>query len=202
MNKNENLRLAAKEFTGKAQKLSTVLEIAIVGSVAGGDPYPNDLDLVIIVRNLGEIAIIAKYARQMSSYYHAWEVFLFGEDLRLLGRVCYRKECPGQSIDCYTPGCGQPPFLRTDPDFEYDERMFFESPIDMLWTSFSTSRLLEHKKELGIVESRRYPVLEDIELECIQCGKKFVFTAGEQKWYQKRGLSQPKRCFECKHKEL
>ena len=42
-NKNQILREAADEFTKKASALSSVLEIAIVGSVAGDDPYPNDL---------------------------------------------------------------------------------------------------------------------------------------------------------------
>ncbi|MFW6122500.1 MAG: zinc-ribbon domain containing protein, partial [Petrotogales bacterium] len=50
---------------------------------------------------------------------------------------------------------------------------------------------------LGIVESRRYTVLEDIKIKCVRCGKIFVFTGSEQKWYQKRGLSQPKRCPSC-----
>ncbi len=202
MNMNENLRLAAKEFTEKANKLSSVIEIAIVGSVAGGDPYPNDLDLAVVIRSFDDFEILAKYARQISKYYHAWEVFLFNEDLKQLGRVCYRKNCPTMSVDCLVPGCGNPPHLSVEPDFEYDERMFFESPIDVLWTSLSKSCLLSHKGELGIFESRKYPVLEDIEIECILCGKTFVFSANEQKWYQKRGLRQPKRCPDCKEKQL
>ena len=69
MGKNEVLRVAADEFVSKVGKLSSPLEIAVVGSVAGGDPYPNDLDLAIIISNTGEIATIAKYARQMSRHY-------------------------------------------------------------------------------------------------------------------------------------
>lgn len=200
MNKNEKLRVAAEEFTEKAQKLSSVLEIDIVGSVAGDDPYPNDLDLVIIVRNLDEIKKIAKFARQISSYYHNWDVFLFDENMMPLDRVCHRKECPGQSIDCNIPGCGKIPYIQIVPEFEYDERRFFKSPIEVLWTSFKSSHLLECKEELGIVESKKYPVLEDIEIECIYCGKTFVFTAEEQKWYQKRGLNRPKRCYDCRER--
>jgi len=198
INKNEILRVAANEFAEKSQKLSSVLEIAIVGSVAGNDPHPNDLDLAIIVHNLDEIEFIAKYARQMSKHYHAWEVFLFNEVLMLLGRVCHRRECPVRSIDCSVPGCGQPHHLRVYPDFEYDEKMFFKSPIDMLWTSFNVSRFLARKCELGIGESRKYPMQEDIEIKCIICGKTFLFTSSEQKWYQKHGLSRPKRCHDCK----
>ena len=47
---------------------SEKLEIANVGSVAGNDPYPNDLDPVIIVCNLDEIATIAKYVRQLLNH--------------------------------------------------------------------------------------------------------------------------------------
>ena len=201
MNKNEILRVAANEFAEKIYELSSPLEIAIMGSVAGDDPYPNDLDLVIIIRNLKEITTIAKYARQMSRHCHSWEVFLFDEDVSPLGRICHRRKCPGQSVDCSVPGCGQPPHLRVHPDFEYNEEMFLTSPINILWTSFKRSRLLERKDELGIVESRRYPELEDIKIKCILCGKMFLFPAIEQKWYRKRGLSLPKRCPNCIEQE-
>ena len=201
MNKNEILRVAANEFAGKVHKLSSLLEIAIIGSVAGVDPHPIDLDLVIIIRNLEEITTIAKYARQMSRHYHGWEVFLFDENASLIGRICHRRKCPVQSVDCSVPGCGQPPHIRVHSDFNYQEKMFFNSPIDVLWTSFKRSRLLERKDELGIAESRRYPVLEDIKIKCILCGKIFLFTASEQKWYKKQGLSLPKRCPDCIEKE-
>jgi len=66
---------------------------------------------------------------------------------------------------------------------------FFKSPIEVLWTTSGKSRLLSRQKELGIVKPREYPVLQDIELTCIICGKKFVFSAVEQKQYKKWGLS-------------
>jgi len=201
MNKNEILRVAANEFAEKTHKLSSPFEIAIIGSVAGDDLYPNDLDMVIIIRNLKEIAAIAKYARQMSRHYHGWEVFLFDENVSLIGRICHGRKCPGQSVDCSVPGCGQPPHLRVHSDFNYQEKIFFNSPIDVLWTSFKTSRLLAHKDELGIAESRRYPVLEDIKIKCILCGKIFLFTASEQKWYKKQEFNPPKRCPDCIERE-
>ena len=201
MEKNEVLRIVATEFAEKIQKLSTPLEIAIVGSVAGNDPYPNDLDLALILRNLDEISTIATYARQISKWFHAWEVLLFDEILSSQGRICHRKECPGQSIDCIVPRCGKPPHVQIIPGFEYEEKTLFSSPIDVLWTSFPTSRLLSRKKELGIVESRKYPAMMDITIECTLCGKPFMFTCGEQKWYQKQGFDQPKHCLKCREEE-
>ena len=197
-NKNQILREAAGDFTNKASMLSSVLEIAIAGSVAGGDPYPNDLDISLILNNIEELAQISKYARQMSRYYHSWEVFLFDKNLLHLGRVCHRRECPSQSVDCCVPGCGDPPHLRIHSGFKYDEKIYLSSPFDILYTSLKESCLFARKSELGITESRIYPVLEDVKIKCAVCGRIFIYTAGEQKWYKGRGYSQPKRCPGCR----
>ena len=40
---------------------------------------------------------------------------------------------------------------------------------------------------------------EDKTLKCRECGNDFVFTAGEQEFYQQKGLlNQPSRCPECR----
>jgi|TARA_Y100000034_G_scaffold19875_2_gene22611 hypothetical protein len=41
---------------------------------------------------------------------------------------------------------------------------------------------------------------QDITLICI-CGDEFVWTAGEQKFYQEKGYFQPKRCVPCRKKK-
>lgn len=39
----------------------------------------------------------------------------------------------------------------------------------------------------------------DRTLTCRDCGKEFIFTAGEQEFYAQRGLmNEPKRCFDCR----
>lgn len=39
----------------------------------------------------------------------------------------------------------------------------------------------------------------DKTLVCKECGKEFVFSAGEQEFYQERGFqNEPKRCKECR----
>jgi len=197
-NKNQILREAADQFTKKASVLSSVLEIAIVGSVAGGDPNPNDLDISLVLDNLDELVQISKYARQMSRYYHNWEVFIFNKNLLPLGRICHRRQCPSQSVDCYVPGCGDPSYLRIHSGFKYDEKIFLSSPIDNLYTSLKKSCLLDQKNELKITGSRKYPVLEDAKIKCIICGRTFLFTSSEQKWYKDQGYNQPKRCSDCR----
>lgn len=40
---------------------------------------------------------------------------------------------------------------------------------------------------------------EDITLKCRECGEEFVFTAGEQQFYEEKGFtSQPVRCPACR----
>ena len=42
-------------------------------------------------------------------------------------------------------------------------------------------------------------ILEDRVLTCRDCGRQFVFTAGEQEFYQSRGLTNdPGRCADCR----
>ncbi len=38
----------------------------------------------------------------------------------------------------------------------------------------------------------------DRTLACRDCGKSFVFTAGEQEFYETRGFSEPARCADCR----
>ncbi|MBF6589859.1 MAG: zinc-ribbon domain containing protein [Ktedonobacterales bacterium] len=42
---------------------------------------------------------------------------------------------------------------------------------------------------------------EDKTLPCRECGQEFIFTAGEQEFYQQKGLlNQPGRCPDCRAK--
>lgn len=38
----------------------------------------------------------------------------------------------------------------------------------------------------------------DKTLKCADCGKEFVWTAGEQAFYAEKGLQEPKHCKDCK----
>ncbi len=38
----------------------------------------------------------------------------------------------------------------------------------------------------------------DINLTCRQCGREFVFTKGEQEFYELKGFASPSRCQECR----
>ena len=41
---------------------------------------------------------------------------------------------------------------------------------------------------------------QDKELTCVDCGDTFTWTRGERYYYAAKGLSEPKRCSECRLK--
>lgn len=51
-----------------------------------------------------------------------------------------------------------------------------------------------------MTEEMKLDMLEDETLVCKECGNEFVFTAGEQAYYQEKGfLNKPKCCKECRY---
>lgn len=38
----------------------------------------------------------------------------------------------------------------------------------------------------------------DKQLTCLDCGREFTFTTGEQRYFWAKGLSEPKRCKPCR----
>ncbi|MCX5810818.1 MAG: hypothetical protein NTX36_15855 [Proteobacteria bacterium] len=106
--RNSVLKDAARQFAQKAGELAEVAEIAICGSVAGNDPNPSDIDLAVIMTYFSLLEPLAKYARQMSSISHAWEVFVFDhllirEGYAIVGNV------PGSPSTVPTPIAGRFP---------------------------------------------------------------------------------------------
>ena len=48
--------------------------------------------------------------------------------------------------------------------------------------------------------TNRPEVGEDKKMTCIDCGKEFVFTVGEQEFYKSKNFLEPKRCKKCSKK--
>lgn len=36
-------------------------------------------------------------------------------------------------------------------------------------------------------------------MDCCECGERFLFTGGEQHYYEKHNLKEPKRCSKCRN---
>jgi len=43
--------------------------------------------------------------------------------------------------------------------------------------------------------------MSDEVIECIDCGRKFVWSYGEQRYYKEHGLAAPKRCQVCRSRQ-
>ena len=41
----------------------------------------------------------------------------------------------------------------------------------------------------------------DKQIVCVDCGEEFEFSAGEQSFYKYKGLTEPKRCKNCRSKK-
>jgi hypothetical protein len=40
--------------------------------------------------------------------------------------------------------------------------------------------------------------MADKTIQCSDCGQSFNFSQGEQEFFQKKGMSEPKRCKDCR----
>jgi len=197
----EKLRKMAQFFAEKIKNYSGIEEVAIIGSVASGDEYAQDLDLAIVMRDFSAIDRIAKAARQMSRFSHKWEVFVFDTRRNYLGRICHRKECPTLSIDCKVPGCGEIPHIQRISNFKFDEKEIFSRKIEILWAR-KNSIFLPWQREvlnkMNLEAPKEYEQFKDLILICSDCGKEFVWSGSEQKYFKKMGWPPPKRCEGCR----
>lgn len=58
-----------------------------------------------------------------------------------------------------------------------------------------TTKVVEVKPEAPKKHKRKKK-----KIVCCDCGETFLFTGGEQKYYEERKLSEPKRCPACRQK--
>ncbi len=79
-------------------------------------------------------------------------------------------------------------FLRQTCKVETEIKVICKSPIPVL-----PQIVIQINQEP--VEEEKY---EDIYIVCKDCGRKFLFSAGAQKHYEKKGWDNPKRCKCCR----
>lgn len=41
---------------------------------------------------------------------------------------------------------------------------------------------------------------QDVRIKCQDCGTEFIFSVAEQKWYEEKGFTPPKRCRYCRNR--
>jgi uncharacterized membrane protein YsdA (DUF1294 family) len=72
------------------------------------------------------------------------------------------------------------------------------APPCALYDGIDVSQQIQgHKGERGWYGCT---TVSDQRIECVDCGRVFIWTVGEQQFYRQRGLSAPKRCSECRER--
>jgi DNA-directed RNA polymerase subunit RPC12/RpoP len=69
--------------------------------------------------------------------------------------------------------------------------------LKVLWSRHEESVLLRWRKDLH-PKAPRLKSYEPYRIKCWECGERFTFEASEQKYFEKRGWDEPKRCPDCR----
>ena len=189
---------AVKIFSDKIYCFQNVLECGIIGSLASDDPYPQNINIYLVINFFENIDAIAKAARQISSTFHDWSVFVLSEKFEFCGFLCQRKKCPAKSIECSDNDCGKIELIRKSKNFKFDKELFLTSPRIILFTREQNNYFDKWRAVNGITEIKEYEKFKTLIIKCIGCGRRFRFLAEEQKHFKSRGFQLPKRCQKCR----
>ena len=90
---------------------------------------------------------------------------------------------------------------KSDRDFPREQREGAEAqskaPVGECGVKDQVSRL--SPKSIYLFQGVKFTMYQDKTLVCRDCGKEFVFTAGEQEFYAEKGFqNEPSRCRECR----
>jgi len=93
------------------------------------------------------------------------------------------------------------PFLKAWKDIEYKKvRAAIQSVIEALQKNEPVDKAAIDERKNILQESLKGSPPQDFRLKCWECGERFTFTVGEQRFYKEKGFSMPKRCEKCREK--
>lgn len=91
------------------------------------------------------------------------------------------------------------PYLEAWEKVDYKKvRAEIRKTIDTLESGQPVDLNNDQQRQAEINEAMKGYTPHDLILKCWDCGKRFTFTVGEQKFYKQKGFSDPKRCEECR----
>jgi len=176
----------AQQFAEETERVSGVVEVAIVGSAATATLEPGDLDLAVFIDDRGAIPAVARAARRLTSTSHRWAVWVFeAEERAFIGWVGVRKREP----------------LIVDPDFEFDERKLLNVDPKVLWSRAGEIMTIWRREAVEKAELVGWPLpqpLTDRPLRCLDCGEQWIWASHEQRVFRDRGWKAPVRCHQCR----
>ncbi len=197
----QKLKKMAEQFVEETSHAGGLEEIAIVREIAMDSEDPYGLELAVVISDFADFHIISRAARRLTNISNHWLVFVFDMQGEFKGEICFRKECPGGSIDCYHPKCGEIPNVMWNPNFIFQKTRMFSKPLKVIFSRKSSHFLAWQKEvlaELDLKEPVSEDIMEEITLTCSDCEKEFIWTVESQLLFEEKGWDPPKRCPGCR----
>ena len=93
------------------------------------------------------------------------------------------------------------PYLKEWEKIDYKKvRARIQETIQILESDVPIDCQSVRQREAMINEALQGSAPQDLLLKCWECGERFLFTVGEQRFYKQKGFNYPKRCEECREK--
>ncbi|MFG6115531.1 RQC-minor-1 family DNA-binding protein [Halobacillus sp. MO56] len=93
------------------------------------------------------------------------------------------------------------PYLKAWAEVDYKKvKAKIQEIVEAVESNEQTDGGVKFKREESIKEMLEGEAPQDFLLKCYECGERFVFTVGEQRFYKEKGFVYPKRCEKCRHK--
>ncbi|MRH41183.1 superfamily II DNA helicase [Aquibacillus halophilus] len=94
------------------------------------------------------------------------------------------------------------PYLEAWEKIDYKKvKAKIRETVEALQTSKPVDQEFIITRNLAINEALQGQEPQDLLIKCWECGDRFVFTVGEQKFFKQKGFVLPRRCQNCRDKE-
>ena len=131
---------AVLAFVLNAKKVSGVLRIAMIGSLATSKPVPKDADVLVTIDANMDLAPLAQLGRRLKGRAQninlGADIFLANASNQYLGRICHYRECHPR-MACRALHCGAREHLNDDLQVVTLSETLIGAPTIELWPQVS-----------------------------------------------------------------
>lgn len=144
--KKETAKSALENFVELCSALEEVVEIAQFGSLVNQKKIAKDIDIMLFITDNKCIPQLSEiYRKVMGRRHQSIDVFVIDNTGTHLGNICFRKRCPGRSIDCDVFRCGEIPFIKRFVQFEFTFDKIKKEKVKLLYHNDAFNDILINK---------------------------------------------------------